>query len=93
MLEECLTSSISPSRPVLPVEDPESSWCILCESQLFLVITTKQELSSTETQDVTQIACISDTHGKHCNIPIPKYDIFIHGGDFTNTGEPENGTV
>ena len=31
---------------------------------------------------------MSDTHGKHRNILIPKCDILIHGGDFTKSGEP-----
>mmetsp|Transcript_9376 Transcript_9376/g.13446 ORF Transcript_9376/g.13446 Transcript_9376/m.13446 type:complete len:86 (+) Transcript_9376:184-441(+) len=85
MSEECPAPSTPPSRPVPPVENPDSIWNILCESQPFLTIPTKQESSTTETQDITRIACISDTHGEHRNIPIPKCDILIHGGDFTSS--------
>lgn len=33
-----------------------------------------------------KIICISDTHNKHRNIDIPKGDIIIHAGDFTEAG-------
>ncbi len=33
-----------------------------------------------------KIVCISDTHGKHDQIQIPKGDILIHAGDFTKRG-------
>lgn len=37
-----------------------------------------------------KIVAISDTHGKHRAFPeIPDGDVFIHAGDFTNIGEPE----
>jgi len=38
---------------------------------------------------VTRIVCMSDSHGKHRSISIPKGDVLIHGGDFTSTGEPK----
>ena len=41
--------------------------------------------------DVTTVMCISDTHGLHSEIPekwaLPKVDLLIHAGDFTNVGE------
>ena len=33
-----------------------------------------------------RIVCISDTHCKHWQIPLPDGDILIHSGDFTNSG-------
>ena len=38
---------------------------------------------------VLRIACISDTHGRHRSVRVPPCDVLIHGGDFTNVGEPE----
>eukprot|EP00747_Dinoflagellata_sp_TGD_P217955 gnl/TRDRNA2_/TRDRNA2_90274_c0_seq2.p1 gnl/TRDRNA2_/TRDRNA2_90274_c0~~gnl/TRDRNA2_/TRDRNA2_90274_c0_seq2.p1 ORF type:complete len:362 (-),score=28.62 gnl/TRDRNA2_/TRDRNA2_90274_c0_seq2:503-1588(-) len=40
----------------------------------------------------TRFVCFSDTHGLHNEIPRshrPKADVLLHGGDFTNTGEPD----
>jgi len=34
-----------------------------------------------------KIVCISDTHGKHKKVKIPKCDILIHAGDFSSTGK------
>jgi Icc-related predicted phosphoesterase len=34
-----------------------------------------------------KVVCISDTHGKHRQLQIPKGDILIHAGDITNIGE------
>ena len=33
--------------------------------------------------------CISDTHGLHRGVAVPRGDILIHCGDITNTGEPD----
>lgn len=36
----------------------------------------------------TRIVCISDTHGKHGDIPfLPPGDLLVHAGDFTKVGE------
>lgn len=35
---------------------------------------------------VVRFVCISDTHNNHHSLNIPKGDILIHAGDFTNTG-------
>lgn len=35
-----------------------------------------------------KICHISDTHGLHQRLTIPKCDILIHSGDITNVGEP-----
>jgi len=35
---------------------------------------------------MTKIVCISDTHGLHEAVEIPKCDILIHAGDFCNHG-------
>ena len=37
---------------------------------------------------VMKVVCVSDTHGLHENArAIPPGDIFVHAGDFTDTGE------
>lgn len=35
----------------------------------------------------TRISCMSDTHGKHRLVKVPKCDVLIHGGDFSKEGE------
>ena len=37
----------------------------------------------------TRFVCVSDTHGLHNKMTtaVPDGDVFIHAGDFTNTGE------
>ncbi|KAL3823271.1 hypothetical protein ACHAXA_003419 [Cyclostephanos tholiformis] len=42
-----------------------------------------------EDRRILRIACISDTHGRHRSVRVPPCDVLIHGGDFTNVGEPE----
>jgi predicted phosphohydrolase len=34
-----------------------------------------------------RIVCVSDTHGRHDQIPIPPGDIFIHAGDFSRDAD------
>jgi predicted phosphohydrolase len=36
-----------------------------------------------------RVVVISDTHGLHREVMPPPGDILVHGGDFSNTGEPE----
>lgn len=45
-------------------------------------------MSSTRRQPVT-IVCISDTHGQHQVLDLPRGDILIHAGDFTYFGRTE----
>ena len=33
-----------------------------------------------------KIVCLSDTHGLHRQVHIPKCDMIIHAGDYTNVG-------
>ena len=42
-----------------------------------------------KTQQKTKIVVTSDTHGFHSITSIPKCDIFIHCGDFTQKGDKE----
>lgn len=37
-----------------------------------------------------RIVCISDTHGRHRDLELPKGDILIHAGDFTHFGKIED---
>uniref|UniRef100_A0A6V2GCF7 Calcineurin-like phosphoesterase domain-containing protein n=1 Tax=Ditylum brightwellii TaxID=49249 RepID=A0A6V2GCF7_9STRA len=75
------------------VDDPDLAWEQLGEQQSFLppptIISTSNEIKrECEPKAHTRIACISDTHGAHRSFFVPPCDILIHGGDFTNTGEP-----
>lgn len=36
-----------------------------------------------------KIVCLSDTHGLHNKITVPKCDILVHSGDWTNLGKKE----
>jgi hypothetical protein len=37
---------------------------------------------------VVRFVCVSDTHGKHRDVSVPDGDVFVHAGDFSDTGEP-----
>ncbi len=81
--------STPPRQPILPREDPDRCWSIIEEHQSFLRVPRKfcnNDNNSSNGQSI-RIVCISDTHGKHRSIPIPKCDILIHAGDFSVTGE------
>lgn len=35
-----------------------------------------------------RVVCVSDTHGLHAEaLAVPPGDVFVHAGDFTDTGE------
>jgi Icc-related predicted phosphoesterase len=91
---------ISPQE--LPVNDPDRSWDIISKTQSFLPIPTtttnianvkdadhtlSHSPTNAESSSYTRIACISDTHGTHREVVIPKCDVLIHGGDFTKYSE------
>mmetsp|Transcript_12561 Transcript_12561/g.19015 ORF Transcript_12561/g.19015 Transcript_12561/m.19015 type:complete len:417 (-) Transcript_12561:129-1379(-) len=79
--------STPPKQPILPLSDPDKCWSKLKKSQQFLEPPIADSSSPHDGTKSTRIVCISDTHGKHRNIPIPKCDLLIHGGDFTKSGE------
>lgn len=35
-----------------------------------------------------RLVCISDTHGRHQEVKLPRGDVLVHAGDFTERGEP-----
>merc|ERR1712216_105377 len=37
-----------------------------------------------------RVVCISDTHGRHRDLVLPKGDVLIHAGDFTKFGKLED---
>jgi len=37
--------------------------------------------------EIKKISCISDTHGRHRDVRVPKCDVLIHAGDWSHTGE------
>lgn len=69
----------------LEVRDPDSAWSIISKTQQFLPIPTTTQNHNSE--EYTRITCMSDTHGKHRNVLVPKCDVLIHAGDFTKSGE------
>lgn len=62
------------------------TWDSFSQTQSFLPVPTNTDKQYNPSKS-TRIACMSDTHGKHRKIPIPKSDILIHAGDFTRSGE------
>ena len=83
--------STPPRQPILPIEDPDGCWSLVEDYQSFLRVPRKKPSSSfshgRHLSEFVRVVCISDTHGKHRSIPIPKCDILIHAGDFSVTGE------
>ena len=85
--------STPPRQPILPIHDPDSCWLTIKDTQPFLSVpsikATDNPYTGTPKKSAKslRVVCISDTHGKHRFIPIPKCDVLIHGGDFTQTGE------
>jgi Calcineurin-like phosphoesterase len=70
--------------------DPNAAWQQIQHSQIFHKVPTiasTDSLWNTPHSDCTRIVCMSDTHGQHDNVLVPKGDILIHAGDFSNTGE------
>mmetsp|Transcript_50868 Transcript_50868/g.65136 ORF Transcript_50868/g.65136 Transcript_50868/m.65136 type:complete len:400 (+) Transcript_50868:103-1302(+) len=52
--------------------------------------TTAAAENDSDEKESYRVVCISDTHGKHRDIPsLPSGDILIHAGDITETGELE----
>eukprot|EP00585_Thalassiosira_rotula_P010434 CAMPEP_0196155020 /NCGR_PEP_ID=MMETSP0910-20130528/39942_1 /TAXON_ID=49265 /ORGANISM="Thalassiosira rotula, Strain GSO102" /LENGTH=454 /DNA_ID=CAMNT_0041419161 /DNA_START=95 /DNA_END=1456 /DNA_ORIENTATION=- len=80
-----------PRQPILPVDDPTEAWRRIHSCQVFAspLIRTGRGGVDRPYSPCTRIVCISDTHGYHRSIPIPPCDILIHGGDFSNYGEPD----
>jgi len=84
--EEQRYSSPPRQGTIVPMDDPDRAWQILEPKQPFskVPMVIKRPYSPKES---TRIACISDTHGKHRQVYIPRCDVLLHGGDFTQTGE------
>ncbi|KAF0684025.1 Aste57867_23946 [Aphanomyces stellatus] len=45
-----------------------------------------EEGTDARTARTLRFVCVSDTHGKHDQVDVPDGDVFIHAGDFSNTG-------
>jgi len=73
--------------------DPEKTWQTIQSSQSFVPYLTEKSTdrpyNPSSQKNYSRIVCMSDTHGKHRDIDLPKGDILIHGGDFTRSGEKE----
>lgn len=70
--------------------DPNVAWRRIEATQEFHDVPTIDSVDSkwnTRESDCTRIVCMSDTHGQHRDIAVPKGDVLIHAGDFTQTGE------
>ncbi|ETO11143.1 hypothetical protein RFI_26236 [Reticulomyxa filosa] len=59
------------------------------EHEGYVKIPTDLDITS---KDVLSVLCISDTHSQHRHIKfdLPKVDLLIHAGDFTNVGSLDN---
>jgi hypothetical protein len=68
--------------------DPNAAWARIKDSQVFmdpLPLTDAQMIAD----DCTRLVLMSDTHGKHRQVMLPRGDCLIHAGDFTRAGETE----
>ncbi|CAB9520446.1 Metallophosphoesterase domain-containing protein 1 [Seminavis robusta] len=67
--------------------DPNLIWKGIRKDQVFAPVPTTDS-SCDRDPNVTRFVCMSDTHARHRDIPfLPRGDVFIHGGDFTKSGE------
>ena len=57
---------------------------ILLLSLVALIQTNNCSCGSGGKKGMTKICCISDTHGYHKNLTIPKCDVLVHAGDFSS---------
>jgi len=66
--------------------DPTLAWKQIEADQKFVLPLTAQP-GHAERSSCTRFVLMSDTHGKHRYISVPRGDVLIHGGDFTKSGE------
>ena len=64
--------------------DPDSTWGRIEGQQIFADV---NYAVGPPAAGATRFVCISDTHGLHRGVAIPRGDVLVHAGDFTNTGE------
>jgi hypothetical protein len=71
--------------------DANLVWEQIKATQVFAPVPQSSLSSVNKRPDCTRIVCMSDTHGKHRDVPfLPRGDVLIHGGDFTKSGELGN---
>lgn len=78
-------SKVRVTSPCLNINNPTHAWSVIENSQQFLPVPTFE--AGSPRPDSTRIVCMSDTHGKHRQVFVPKCDVLIHSGDFTKMGE------
>jgi Icc-related predicted phosphoesterase len=72
----------------LGATNPTAAWERIRDSQVFQDVPTISTTAGPSNRaGYTRLVVVSDTHGQHRQIHLPKGDILIHGGDFTKTGE------
>lgn len=69
------------------MNDPDLSYRDIKSTQKYESVPSKFASSDDDSTVYTRIVCMSDTHGNHRSIHVPKCDVLIHGGDFSKTGE------
>jgi len=68
--------------------DPDIAWKALQGNQMFSPPRTVTALQGGPGLGRLRVVAISDTHGLHRGVALPRGDILVHCGDFTNCGEP-----
>lgn len=66
--------------------NPDLAWSKLESKQTFqdpLIHVGKMKTPG----NTQRFVCVSDTHGRHHGVALPRGDILLHCGDFTDTGQ------
>jgi len=63
--------------------DPDRAWPLVKNKQIM----NRPKVHIGCSANKQRIVCVSDTHGRHRGISLPRGDILIHCGDFTDTGQ------
>jgi hypothetical protein len=70
--------------------DPNAAWARIKDSQVFIDPLPRTDAHRTvDNVDCTRLVIMSDTHGKHRQVMLPRGDCLIHAGDLTRAGETE----
>ena len=68
--------------------DPDAAWAKLRSRQIFQAPATVEAAVGGRPAGSVRVVAVSDTHGLHRGVALPRGDILVHCGDFTDDGMP-----